>query len=83
MKGMRKISRGNGFRGALDYVFDREGGKEKGRLIGGNLSGATPKELAGEFGVVRRLRPGVKKPVWHNSLRLPAGETINDQRWRD
>ncbi|MDO8260146.1 MAG: relaxase/mobilization nuclease domain-containing protein, partial [Candidatus Magasanikbacteria bacterium] len=83
MKGMRKISRGTGFRGVLDYVFEREDGKDKGRLIGGNLSGLSPKELANEFGSVRRLRPGVKKPVWHNSLRLPAGENISDQKWNE
>lgn len=83
MKGMRKISRGSGFRGALDYVFERENGKDKGRLIGGNLSGTTPEALSSEFGVVRRLRPGVKKPVWHNSLRLPAGENISDQTWNE
>jgi hypothetical protein len=33
MKGMRKISRGSGFRGALDYVFERENGKEKDGLL--------------------------------------------------
>jgi hypothetical protein len=81
MKGMRKISRGSGFRGALDYVFERENGKEKGRLIGGNLSGTTPEALSSEFGVARRLRPAIKKPVWHNSLRLPANEQLNDSQW--
>jgi len=81
MKGMRKISRGSGFRGALDYVFERENGKEKGRLIGGNMSCSKPDSLAAEFGVARRLRPSIKKPVWHNSLRLPAGEKIDDSQW--
>lgn len=81
MKGMRKISRGSGFRGALDYVFERENGKEKGRLIGGNMSCSKSGSLAAEFGIARRLRPSIKKPVWHNSLRLPAGEKLNDSHW--
>ncbi|GAC1609590.1 MAG: hypothetical protein NVS3B3_16480 [Aquirhabdus sp.] len=81
MKGMQKISRGSGFRGALDYVFERENGKEKGRLIGGNMSCSTPDSIAAEFDIARRLRPSIKKPVWHNSLRLPAGEKINDSQW--
>lgn len=81
MKGMRKISRGSGFRGALDYVFERESEKEKGRLIGGNMSCSNPDSLAAEFGIARRLRPSIKKPVWHNSLRLPAAEKLNDSQW--
>ncbi len=81
MKGMRKISRGNGFRGALEYVLNREAGKDSGRLIGGNLSANNPQDLAREFGAIRRLRPEIKKPVWHNSLRLPAGEKLNDSQW--
>lgn len=81
MKGMRKISRGSGFRGALEYVLNREAGKDSGKLIGGNLSGNNPQDLAREFGAIRRLRPEIKKPVWHNSLRLPAGEKINDSQW--
>ncbi|MFZ6772884.1 relaxase/mobilization nuclease domain-containing protein [Undibacterium sp. SXout7W] len=78
---MRKISRGSGFRGALEYVLNRASGKDCGRLIGGNLSASDPLSLAQEFGAIRRLRPEIKKPVWHNSLRLPAGEQLNDSQW--
>lgn len=81
MKGMQKISRGRGFRGALDYAFDREAGKEKGALIGGNMSCCTPRELASEFGAARKLRPDIKKPVWHNSLRLPKGDRLTPEEW--
>lgn len=83
---MDKISRGAGFRGALNYVFDRDkkdraAGKEPGVLIGGNMVGHDPRTLAAEFGIARRLRSDIKKPVWHSSLRLPAGESLSLERW--
>jgi len=82
MKGMQKISRGRGFRGALDYAFERDSkDAEPGRLLGGNMSGQNARQLAAEFGQVRRLRPDIEKPVWHNALRLPKGETLNDPQW--
>lgn len=81
MKGMQKIQRGSGFRGCADYLFDHDGG----RVIGGNMDGLTARALATEFGIARRLRPEIEKPVWHNSLRLPADEraVVDDQRWRE
>lgn len=82
MKGMHKISRGRGFRGALDYAFDRDNtDADPGRLLGGNMAGQNARELAAEFGRVRRLRPDIEKPVWHNALRLPAGEKLSDGKW--
>lgn len=76
MKGMRKIKRGTGFRGAVSYAINRKPGDDPGQIIGGNMSGSAPKELTTEFGASRKLRPDIKKPVWHNSLRLPKGEHI-------
>lgn len=81
MKGMNKIKRGAGFRGLLDYLEENKDGPAPGRLIGGSMAGTTPQELAREFAVSRRLRPDIKKPVWHNSLRLPAGEDASDKAW--
>jgi len=79
---MRKIIRGTGFRGVLDYVFKRDSAtKEPGRLLGGNMSGSDPSTLASEFSVTRKLRYEVKKPVWHSSLRLPLGDTLTDEAW--
>lgn len=84
---MRKISRGSGFRGALNYAFDGDKDKElnprdyDGVKIGGNMIGATPRDLAREFKAARTLRPDIEKPVWHNSLRLPAGEHITNSQW--
>jgi hypothetical protein len=76
MKGMQKIKRGSGFRGVLDYALENG----RGRVIGGNMTGRSPRELAKEFGQARVLRPDVGKPVWHNSLRLPAGERLAPEK---
>ena len=75
MKAMRRVSRGTGFRGVLDYTL------ENGRLIGGNMDGRNARELASEFGATRRLRPDIEKPVWHSSLRLPKGERLTEDQW--
>ena len=80
MKGMQKISRGGGFRGAVDYALDRDG-ENSGQIVGGNMDGETAKELSAEFRVSRSMRPDCKKPVWHNALRLPAGERIDPEKW--
>ena len=77
MKGMNKISRGTGFRGVLDYCF----GDPNARMLpAGNMGGTNPRELAREFSISRKMRD-VKKPVWHTSLRLPAGEHLPDETW--
>ena len=82
MKGMQKISRGSGFKGVLSYAFEGEK-KEKGhgRLLGSNMASTGISSLAAEFRVIAARRPDIAKPVWHNSLRMPAGEDISDERW--
>ena len=81
MKGMQKIQRGSGFRGCAEYLLDHDGG----RVIGGNMDGLTARALAAEFGVARRQRLDIQKPVWHNSLRLPADERVlvDDEKWQE
>ncbi|MDP9524526.1 relaxase/mobilization nuclease domain-containing protein [Pseudomonas putida] len=81
MKGMQKIKRGKGFRGVLNYGFKNSHGILNGELLGGNMSGLDPRALATEFGISRRARQDIDKPVWHNSLRLPAGETMSKEKW--
>lgn len=80
MKGMQKIKRGSGFGGAISYAINREEGDEPGQIIGGNMSGTSVKVLTAEFGASRKLRPDIKKPVWHNSLRLPQGERLEPEK---
>ena len=82
MKGMQKISRGSGFKGVLSYAF--EGEKKEtghGRLLGGNMASTGISSLAAEFRAIAARRSDIEKPVWHNSLRMPAGEDISDERW--
>ncbi len=84
MKGMNKISRGSGFGGVVLYGFygDKKNGRIlEGKVIGGNMSGMDPDTLIREFNLSMRLRPDIKNPVWHNSLRLPEGDKNTDEKW--
>lgn len=65
-----KITRGKGFRGALQYVLDVEHRPE---IIGGNMAGRDVGELAREFTHVRQLRPDVEKPVVHVAIAFDPG----------
>ncbi len=79
-----KVSRGGGFRGTLNYVLD-EGKKRTGNknsvIVAGNMSGSRAAALSREFAFSRSLRPDVKNPVWHCSLALPVGDTIDNGTW--
>jgi hypothetical protein len=78
-----KISRGNGFRGVLNYLLGPGDRQVPGRaeIVGGNISGREPRDLAAMFAVSRRQRPTVKNPVWHCSLSLPKGERLDSHQW--
>ncbi|GJK14000.1 hypothetical protein TUM16664_17730 [Enterobacter cloacae] len=82
MKGMQKIKRGKQFAGVVLYSL-KSGSHHKitPYIIGGNMTGSTAAELISEFEGTRLLRPGVAKPVWHNSLRLQKGETLSVRQW--
>lgn len=79
---MQKIKRGKQFAGVVLYSL-KSGSHHKitPYIIGGNMTGSTAAELISEFEGTRLLRPGVAKPVWHNSLRLPKGETLSVRQW--
>jgi hypothetical protein len=72
-----KTIKGRGFRGLLDYLAGRAGAE----LVGGNMEGTNPRELAREFGFSRALRPGLGKAVCHIPLRLPYGERLSVAQW--
>lgn len=82
-----KIIRGAGFRGALNYVLQArelaDGRLERPPVIGGNMSGRDARSLANEFAAARKLRPEVKRPVWHCPLSLPPGEVISREKFRE
>lgn len=80
-----KLMKGAGFRGALRYVIHGPKNEPRvppGEVIGGNMAGREPRELAAEFKAVRQLRPGCKKPVLHVSLSLPAGKDLPREQWQ-
>ncbi|HGC3470313.1 TPA: relaxase/mobilization nuclease domain-containing protein [Escherichia coli] len=82
MKGMRKIKRGKSFAGVVRYVL-HSGAHHKSDpvVIGGNMLSDSAVELIAEFDSTKHLRLDVAKPVWHNSLRLPDGETLTNEQW--
>ena len=59
-----KAVKGQGFRGALDYDLT----KEQGKILDTNMAGVSPRELAAEFGEIRRLRPNLGKAVLQGRL---------------
>ena len=77
------VNEGRGFRGCLSYLLN----KEKGELIGGNMIGQTPQELAKEFKLSRQLNPTIQRPVFHVSISLvnrpDYRESLSDQRWNE
>lgn len=78
-----KQTKGKGFRGALDYLLGV--GKEhsgRGAIIGGNMAGRAARELAHEFGQLRKLRPSLGRAVSHFSLSLPPDDRRpDDAEW--
>ena len=82
MKGMQKIKRGKNFSGVVHYAL-KPGAHHKSDpvVIGGNMLGDSALELIAEFDSTKHLRQDVVKPVWHNSLRLPDGETLTNEQW--
>lgn len=73
-----KVGRGDGFRGVLDYALGKQ---KRPEVIGGTIAGLNARELAAEFGMVRKLRPDAKRPVWHCSLSLPPGDHLTGEKW--
>ncbi|MCP3508240.1 MULTISPECIES: relaxase/mobilization nuclease domain-containing protein [Enterobacteriaceae] len=82
MKGMHKIKRGKSFAGVVCYAL-QPGAHHKSDpvVIGGNMLGGSALELIAEFDGTKQLRPDVQKAVWHNSLRLPDGESLTAEQW--
>ncbi len=46
------------------------------------MTGDCSQELIDEFNLTKELRLDVAKPVWHNSLRLPQGESLTNEQWK-
>lgn len=80
---MQKIKRGKIFSGVVLYVL-KPGSHHSTvpEVIGGNMTGDCSQELIDEFNLTKELRSDVAKPVWHNSLRLPQGESLTNEQWK-
>ena len=75
-----KITKGKGFRGLADYLL-RDG---RGEIVAGPMAGRTPRELAAEFGQLRRLNPKLGRAVVHFSLSpSPEDPPMTAQAWQD
>jgi hypothetical protein len=73
-----KIVKGNGFSGLCSYVL----GKDEARLIGGNMGGTTPRQLAAEFRVFSQKNQRVLMPVEHISLSpSPEDRELDESEW--
>lgn len=74
-----KKTNGLGFRGLAQYLL-RDG---RGDIIAGVMAGRTPRELAQEFGQLRRLNPAMKKAVMHFSISpAPEDPQLTDEQWQ-
>lgn len=82
-----KLIKGRGAGGLCRYLLgqrDHNGAnRPRVELLGGTFTGQTPEELAGEFGQLHDLRPGLGVHVAHQSLRVAEDERpITDDEWR-
>ena len=78
---IQKVINGKGFRGVLDYLFHgtKKTSPYRGNLIASNMAGKTPRQLAKEFGTLRKMRPTLGKAVAHISISLsPEDRHLTD-----
>lgn len=74
-----KIKRGKSFFGVCKYILNQNK-QVPGKIIGGNMAGQTPLELAREFELVVGLNGRVKVPVKHFSLSFAeTDERVSDE----
>lgn len=72
-----KQIKGRSFSKLLNYLFGKDGAS----LIGSNMEGITPCELAAEFRFSQQLNPRVNRVVYHASLSLPHIEHLENDTW--
>lgn len=80
---MQKIKRGKTFNGLISYLLKPASHhKSDPYVVGGNVIESFAEALSAEFNATKLLRSDVSKPVWHNSLRLPVGDSLPMQKWK-
>ncbi|NJL40572.1 MAG: relaxase/mobilization nuclease domain-containing protein [Leptolyngbyaceae cyanobacterium RM1_406_9] len=72
-----KQIKGRSFSKLLNYLFGKDGAS----LIGSNMEGTVPCELAAEFRFSQQLNPKVNRVVYHASLSLPHTEHLKNDIW--
>jgi hypothetical protein len=56
----------------------------RGQIVAGPMAGRTPRELAAEFGQLRRLNPKLGKAVAHFSLSpAPGDPPLTEEQWQE
>lgn len=71
--------KGKGFRGLATYLLRRG----RGRIVCSAMAGRTPRELAHEFGALRKLNPRLGKAVAHLMLSpSPEDPPLSDAQWQ-
>lgn len=71
--------KGRGFRGLAAYLLRGD----RGVVVAGPMAGRNARELAREFGALRRLNPRLTKAVGHMMLSLSGGEALTDDQWNE
>ncbi|WP_348273499.1 relaxase/mobilization nuclease domain-containing protein [Pantoea sp. SS70] len=80
---MNRIRRGKNFSGVISYALaPAPHHKRVPIIIGGNIIGSSVAEITTEFMRTQNLRSDVQKPAWHNSLRLPSGDSLTNEQWK-
>lgn len=75
-----KVIKGRSFRSLCVYLLNGD----RGSIIGGNMAGTTPRELAKEFGAFRKLRPNLSRAVAHIPLSAhPDDRHLSNAEWRE
>lgn len=74
-----KVMKGKGFRGALEYALH----KDKAQLLETNMAGESTRQLASEFGMVRKLRPRLGRAVCHAVISISPNETLTPAQWNE
>jgi hypothetical protein len=64
----------------VNYITRKQKGDEREpKIIGGNVTGRTKKEIKAEFRDQEKLNPNVKNTAIHVSVSFPPGKTVPDE----
>ena len=72
--------KGKDFYGLLAY-HEKKVKEGKGYFLNSSITYGKTVEMTKEFNVIRQLRPGLSKAVYHVSLNLPYGDKIGDKEF--